>query len=58
MKNNYVNKILPLTLKELRQAEKDLKARKNRVFSNASYEIIECVGRIIKITGMEIKITD
>ncbi len=58
MKNNYVNKILPLTLKELRQAEKEVKSRKSKVYDGANYEIIECVARVVKISGMEVRISD
>lgn len=58
MKNNYVNKILPLTLKQLKSAEIELKSRKNRVYDGAMYEVIECVARVVKISGMDVRISD
>ena len=35
-----------------------MKSRKNKVYDNAMYEIIECVVRVVKISGMDVRISD
>lgn len=35
-----------------------MKSRKNKVYDSASYEVIECVARVVKISGMDVRISD
>lgn len=58
MKNYCTNKVLPLTLKEVKKAEAELKSRKTQVYDSASYQVIWTVARIAKISAMDLKLTD
>jgi hypothetical protein len=58
MKNLYANKILPLTIIDLKKAELEYRIRKNQVYDTASYEFATIVARVVKVTAMEIKLTD
>lgn len=35
-----------------------MKSRKNKVYDNAMYEVIESVVRVVKISGMDVRISD